>query len=93
MEAGWHFVSASAFVVVGIHIDRARPVFGGGRLNEKLTTPGIDLDFIYGAVKKLDLDSAVVFVNRDNLEECPVRATKPFADCREGDCHLRDSLT
>ena len=71
MEASWHFVGASAFVVVGIHIDRAGPVFGGGRLNEKLTTPGIDLDFIYGAVKKLDPDSAVAFVDRDNLEQCP----------------------
>ena len=92
METARHVALALADVVVWVHIDRARPVFGCANFNEQQLWPVFDVDFANRAIKLLNFDSAVIFVDGNDLEQGPVRPAKPVAYDGKLNGHFENAL-
>jgi len=79
-------------VVLGLDIDGARPVLRGFGELELVLDPVLELEFLYSTVEILDLDRAILRIDRHYLEGFATALPVPAADdgCRV--CHCLSPL-
>ena len=66
--------------VLGVHVDRAGPVFRCSDFRCQQVLPAIRFDLVNRAVELLDFDRLVSLVDSDYFEQRPIGSLEPLTD-------------